>query len=208
VPGRQHRTLDDEAVGSSLLDQRRPAAGVRRHARDAHRNLGAFDRGDPLADELFADRRLVDLLQQGVDVLARRLGDLLQHARWVRIAGLEAIQVEHRHAAEPAHLDREADVHDTIHRRRQDGNSEPKRAQLKATVNFLGVDRDPAWNEGDFVEAIGAAGPLEAAQLNSFAGLESRGFCGRTHTHGRRLRNRVELKGCACTSIEGGFGGL
>src|SRR3989442_431073 len=85
---------------------------------------------------------------------------------------------------------------------------EPERAQLKAAVDFLGVDRHPARNEGDFIEAVGAAGSFEAAQLDGFAGLEGRGLYGRTHTHRRRLRNRVELKGYACTSIRGGFGGL
>ena len=206
MPRRQHRTLDDEAVGPGLLDQRRPATGVRRHARDAHRNLGAFDGGDPLADELFANRCLVHLLQQRVDVLARRLGDLLKDARRVRVAGLEAIEVEYRHTTEPAHLDGEAHVHDTIHRRRQDGDGEPKGSQLKAAIDLFGIDRHPAWNEGDFVEAIGAAGPLEAAQFDSFAGLEGRGLDGRTHTHRSRRRIRVELKGYACTSIRGGGG--
>ncbi len=208
MPGGQHRPLDDEAIGAGLLDQAGPAAGMRRHARNADRNLGALDRRDPLADQLFADRGLVELLQQPIDPLARRLGDLLKHAGGVRVARLESIEVEHGHATETAHLDRKSHVHDPVHRRGENRDGELQRAQLKAAVDFLRIDRHPPGNEGDFVEAVGATGPLESAQLDSLAGLEGRGFQGRTHTHRRRLRNRVELKGYACTSIRGGFGGL
>ena len=208
MPRGEDRPLDDQAIGPRLRDQAGAPAGVGRDGRNADRDPGPLDGCDPLSNQLLANRGLVQLLQQGVDVLPGRLRDLLQDAGRVGVAGLQPIEVEHRHAPQTAHLDREAHIDDAVHRRREDRDGQPERAQLNAAVDFLGIDRHPAGDQRHLIEAVGTAGPLEAAQLECLAGFERRGFQGRTHTHRRRLRTRIELKGCACTSERAGFRGL
>ena len=119
---REHGTLDHQAIGAGLLDQLCSAGGLCRHGRNANRDARPLDGGNALRDQRFANRRLVDLLQQRIDALARRLGNLLQDAGRIGVAGLEAIQVEDGHPAEPPHLDPETDVNHPVHGGREDGD--------------------------------------------------------------------------------------
>ena len=156
--------------------------------------------GDTLGDQRLADRRPVNLLEKRVDPIPRRLGDLPKHGRRIHIAGLQPIKVHDRHPAQAPHLDGKADVHHSVHRRCQDGNLQPQRTQLEGAVDFLRVDRDSTGDEGHLIEAVGPPCTLEAAKLDGFGRLERHRIQGRTHTHARRRCNRIEVKGCACTS--------
>ena len=206
MPRGQHRSLHHQAVSACLLHQAGALGGLGGNGRDADRYPSALDRRDSLTDQLLPNRSLVELLQQAVDAVPRRFGDFPKDARRVGITSLQPVEVEHSHPTQPPHLNRKADIDHAVHGRRQDRNRESERPELEGGINLIGVDRHPPRHQGDLVEPVGAASAFEAAELKGVAALEDRGLGGRTHTHGRRLRNRVALKGYAWSSGRVVFG--
>jgi hypothetical protein len=90
------------------------------------------------------------------------------------------IQVQDRDSAELSHRDREVDIDHAIHGGAPDWQRELEAiAKRKGDVDLVGIERDPAWHQGDLVESIRPAGPptdsyLEARLLpgNHSAGFE------------------------------------
>jgi len=132
---------------------------------DGARNTAGGDLLDALPDEPILHRRRVDLLQQGVDLLHGGLGDLREHLRRVFIPRLHAVEVEDRQAAELSHLRREVGVDDAIHRRGEEGDLERRPVDGECDVDFGGVHRHAARDQGHLIEPVRAPGPLASAQF-------------------------------------------
>src|SRR5467141_1787706 len=177
----QHRALDDQNVGSGLLDELGTLFGASWDGGDGAWNARCLDRPDACADQLGCDRLSVGLSEDGIDRRLVRLCDLLDDRRRILIARVDAVEVEHRNSAKLAHRDRELDVDDAVHR----GTPERKWKRETVThrkryVDLVGVERHAARHERDFVEPVSAtrAPPdpdLEARLLpgNLFSGLQS-----------------------------------
>src|SRR5581483_5787500 len=125
---------------------------------------------DPLADELRLDRFAVGLFQDRVHgrLVGRR--DLLDDRPRVLVPRVDSVEVQHRDAAELAHGDRELDVDHAVHRRTPEGKLELELfaiAQREGDVDLVRVERHAARDEGDLVEAIGAARAPANAYLES-----------------------------------------
>ena len=96
MPRGEHCALDDKDVGACLLNDLGALLGSRRDCRDRTRHAGSLDRVDALRDELGLDRLAIDLFEDGVDVRLVRLGDSLDDRRGVLVAGVDAVEVQHR----------------------------------------------------------------------------------------------------------------
>jgi hypothetical protein len=142
-----------------------------------------LDGGDALPDEMLADRSLVELLQQTVDMLPGCLGNLAKDAGGIGITSLQAVQIEDGDAAKPAHLDREADIDDAVHRRGKDRHGQSQVAEGDAGVDLVRVDGDASGHQGDLVETVGPTSLLEAAELEGLGGRRRDRLDRRTHTH-------------------------
>src|SRR6266849_3526905 len=112
----QHRALDDQHVGSSLLHELGALFGASRDGGDGAWNARCFDRLDALADQLGFDWLSVGFSEDGIDRRLVRLSDLLDDRRGILIARVDAVEVEHRNSAKLTHRDRELDVDDAVHR--------------------------------------------------------------------------------------------
>ena len=123
---------------------------------------------------MFANRGLIDLLQQPVDAIARGFANLAEDAGGVDVAGLQPVEVDDGHPAQPADFNRETDVDDAIHGGREDGDGEPQRAQLEGAVDLLGVNGDSPRHQRHLIKAVGATRPLESTQLQRVGGHHGR----------------------------------
>ena len=167
VTGRRDGRLDDEDVDARLDGERRQALGAGRRAGDGAERALSLDLADALADELRTHRLGVDLLEEGRDILLARGGDLLENAFGVVVARLQAVDVEDGQAAELGEDGGGARADDGVHSGRQERQAQLHVAQGEGDVGKLGVDRDVAGNDGDLVEAVGAAHLLGAGRSHA-----------------------------------------
>jgi len=71
---------------------------------------------------------------------------------------VDPVEVEHSHAAELAHRDREVDVDHSIHGRTPDRDVQAEAfAKRKRDVDLVGIERDATGDERDLVETVGAS---------------------------------------------------
>jgi hypothetical protein len=165
VPGGEHGALHHEHVGAGFLDDRSPALRVCGHRRDGACHARAGDLLDPLADEPVLHRRHVDLLQECVDLVHRRLCDGREDLGRILVARLHAVEVEHGESAEVSHLRGEAGVHDAVHGGGEEGDLQAGAVDREGHVDFRGVHGHPTRDQGNLVEPIRAPGPFASAQL-------------------------------------------
>src|SRR5438445_184556 len=132
VAGGEHGALDDEHVGAGLLDDGATSLGVVGDRRDRTGHPAFLDLLDALSDQPVLHRCSVELLQQDVDVLRRRGGDLGENRAGILVTGLHPVEVENRETPVPAHLVDEVDVDHSVHRRGQDGELETATVEAEA----------------------------------------------------------------------------
>ena len=102
VLGGDHRALDDEDVEPGLERDLVPLLDLLRGQRRRGDDAVGLDLLDPLGDQLRLDRLGVDLLHLARRVFAVERRDPLELRVRVLIAGPDALEVEHREAAEAA----------------------------------------------------------------------------------------------------------
>ena len=106
VLGRHDRALDHEDVELGLERELVVALDLLRRQRRGGGDAGVLDLADALVDQLFLDGLLIDLLHAPRRLVVGQLRDLGEDRIRVLVAGLKALEVEHRKPAEPADLDR------------------------------------------------------------------------------------------------------
>src|SRR6185437_16803277 len=94
-----------------------------------------------------------------------QLGDPLQLLVGVLVASEDALEVEHRQAAELADDSRRLRGDDAVHRGGQNRQLELVRTELPGDVDVVGVARAPGGHDRDVVEAVCTAALLAAANL-------------------------------------------
>ena len=124
VPRRRHLALDEEQVGAVLGAERAEPPGDARRGRDRGLRARRVDRLDAVGDEVLADRLLIRLRQDVVDLGVRCRRDPLQDRVGIVVAGLDALEVEDREPAEPCQLPGHPGIHDRVHRRGEDRDLE------------------------------------------------------------------------------------
>ena len=116
-----------------------------------------MDLGDPPRDQLLADRRGVGRGKRVVDLVVGSGGDRGEDLAGLVVAGLDALEVEDRQAAEPGQPAGERGVDDRVHRRREDRDRELDAAEDLAQLDVGRLDRVGAGRERDVLEAVGRA---------------------------------------------------
>ena len=101
-------------------------------------------------------------MQQSGNVVLVRLHNFLEHFGRIFVACLDAFQVEHRQAAEPAHFDGKTHIHHAIHGAGQDRDFQFQRRhiasrQAESSINLVRIKRDTAGDECDLVEPVSHA---------------------------------------------------
>jgi len=140
VAGGEHSALHDEDVRARLLRKLGSLFGASGDRRDCTRNAGGLDRVDALGDELGLDGLAVNLFEKSVDLRLVCLGDSLDDRGRILVAGVDAVKVQHRKAAELAHRDSELDVDDAVHCRTPDWDREPEAvAKREGDVDLVRV---------------------------------------------------------------------
>src|SRR5438445_12785573 len=102
MPRGEHGALHHENVGARLLRDGRTPLGMARHGRHRARRSGRLDLLDALTDQPVLHRRGVDLLQDGVDLLRRRGGDITNNIRTVLYTSLLPDAEDHREPTQAA----------------------------------------------------------------------------------------------------------
>jgi len=141
-------------------------------------HAGALDLADARLDQLRPHGRLVGLLEDVVDLRPVGVGDAPDDRGRVLVAGLDAVEVQHGQAAEPAHRHGERDVDDAVHRRAPEGDGKLQPAQAERDVDLVGVDGHPARHQRDLVEPVRTSSPSPDADLRARCGVLSQGLDG------------------------------
>ena len=163
---RDDGALDDEDVEPRTDRRLVVVPNALRSQRAGSQHAGLLDLADSGGDQLLVDRRLVDLLHPGRRAPLRQLGDLVELAVGVLVAGVDPLEVEHPEAAELAELDRDLRRDDPVHRRGQQRQLEQVRAELPPDVDVLRVAGPPRRNDRDVVEPVGLARLLAEPDLD------------------------------------------
>ena len=122
------------------------------------------------ADQLFLDRLVVELLHPARRLLGVERRDLVEHGVGVLVPGPEPFEVQARHAAELADLDRDLGRHHAVHRRADQREVEVERVDVPGDVDVLGISRAPTRDDRDVVEAVGLPTRLPDADLDFHPG--------------------------------------
>ena len=160
------RPLDHEHVESRLERDLVIAQHALRRQRRRDDDLLLLDLRDPLRDQLGLDRLRVDLLHLARRDLLRQRRDPLQLLIRVLVAREDALEVQHREAAEAADDAGGLRRDDAVHRRREQRQLELVRAELPRDVDVIGIARAPRGHDRDVVEAVRLAGLLPATDLD------------------------------------------
>ncbi len=105
VLGRHGRAADDEEVDPGIHDGLPQLLGALRGEGAGDGDAGGADLAQPLGDEVGLDLLAVDLLHAGGRQHRVEGGDLGEQRGGVLVAGPQALEVEHRQAAELAERD-------------------------------------------------------------------------------------------------------
>src|SRR5262249_43096986 len=81
-------------------------------------------------------------------------GEGVENHVGIGVAGEDALEVQHREAAHPPHLDGEGGTDHAVHGRGDDRDREAVAAQLPGDVHLAGVDRQGSGDQRDVVEAV------------------------------------------------------
>src|SRR5665213_1129369 len=166
--------LHHEHVSTCLLHDGRAPLRTRRRGGDGAGAAGRLDLLDAQADEAVLHGSCVDLLEEHVDVLRRRLGDVVKDVAGILVARLHAVEVEHGETAEASHLLGEADIDDAVHGRRQERDRERRSVEGEAQINLVGIDGHPSGHQRHLVEAVGAPRHLSPTELDLHTASRSR----------------------------------
>ncbi len=128
-------------------------------------DLLLLDLANPLGDQLGNDRLAVDLLHLARGRVLGQPRDPLELLVGVLVARKDALQVEHRQAAEPADDRGGLGRDDTVHRRGHHRQLELVGTELPGDVDVVGVARAPGGHDRDVIEAVCAAALLAASNL-------------------------------------------
>src|SRR6202521_973858 len=86
------------------------------------------------------------------------LSDSLDDRRRVFVACVDAVEIQDRQAAEPAHRDCELDVDHAVHRRTPDRDGKPEAlSQREGDVDLIRIQRDATGDKRDLVETVRAS---------------------------------------------------
>jgi len=157
VARRRHRGLDDEDVDAGFDGDGREFLRVRRCAGDRSNDLLSLHLAHALADEVWLDGLGVDVLQEGGYLVCGRVGDFLEERRRILIASVDALQVQHRQAAEAPQLRRERLVDYRVRGRCKDRYGKNEVAQIERHVREIRIDGEGPRDDGYLVETIGVA---------------------------------------------------
>ena len=108
-------------------------------------------------DQLLADRLLVDLAEQLLDVAVGGGRQPLEDRVGVVVAGLDALEIEDREATEAGQRTGQPGVDDRIHRGSQDRDRQVDAAEDLGEVDVGRLDGVGAGGERDVLEAVGRA---------------------------------------------------
>ena len=111
----------------------------------------------PGGDQVLADRLLVDLAEQVLDVAVGGGGDSLEDRVGVVVAGLDALEVEDREAAEAGQRAGHPGVDDGVHRGGEDRDRQVDAAEGLGEIDVGRLDGVGAGGERDVLEAVGRA---------------------------------------------------
>ena len=151
-----------------------PAGGARRRGDGDLRSRGV-DLLDPPGDELLADRGRVGLGQEVLDLVVGRGGDALEDRVGLVVAGLDALEVQDREAAESGQLAGEPGVDHRVHRRREHGDRERDAGERDRDVDVGRLDRLGAGGQRDVLEAVGRPEVVDLRPEHATAGGRRRG---------------------------------
>ena len=167
------RALDDEDVEAGLDRGLVVVAHALRRQRGRRDHALILDLANPLRDQVLAHRLGVDALHlRGRDLLGL-LGDPLELARGVVVAGPDALEVEDGEPAEVAEDAGGLGRDDAVHGRGEQRQVEAVRTERPGDVDVIGIARAPARHYRDVIEAICAAALLAASDLNFHGGILS-----------------------------------
>ena len=144
---------------------------------------------DPARDQVLAHGPRVGLGEDVVDIASGAVAMRTEHRHGVLVARLDALQVQHRQAAEPGQLTRRPCVDDRVHRRREDGDGEIDAGELDRRVDVRWLDRLQPGRERDIVEAVGGAERID------LGGMADRRAASLVHELSLRRRGRVDSTG-------------
>src|SRR5260370_1707738 len=116
--------LDDENVRARGLHQLRALSRAPRHRRNCARYAGGLDCLDALGDQVRLDRFAIHLFEDGIDGRFVRRRDPFDYRPRIRVASVDAIEIQNRDAAELAHRYGEFDVDDSVHGRAPNRNGQ------------------------------------------------------------------------------------
>jgi hypothetical protein len=108
---------------------------------------------DAPCDELFPDGSGVHLGQEVLDRIVGRGRDPFEDRVGIVVAGLDALEVQHREATQPGQLAREARIDHRVHRRGDDRDRERDPGQRTGDVDVGRLDRLGAGSQRDVLEA-------------------------------------------------------
>ena len=154
VLGRDDRALDHQDVEAGLDGDVDVVGHPLRRQRARDRDALRLDLLDPLGDQLGLDRLPVDLLEAPGGLGGRHRRDALQLGVGLLVAGLDALEVEDRQAADLADDPRRAGVDHAVHRRRQERQLERVPVELPREIDVLGIARPPARHDRDLVQPV------------------------------------------------------
>ena len=137
------RALDDQHVQARLQRELVVLQHPLRRQRGRHHDFLLLDFPDPLRDQLRLDRLAVDLLHLARGQLLGQAGDPLELLVGVLVAGEDALEVQHRQAAQAADDGGRLGRDDAVHRRGQHRQLELVGAELPGDVDVIGVAGAP-----------------------------------------------------------------
>ena len=138
-----------------LGTERAEAAGGARRGGDGGPRPGGVDGLDAGGDQVLADRLLIRLGEQVVDLGVGGGGDAPQDLGRVVVACLDALEVEDREATQAGQLAGHPHVDDGVHGRSQDRDGEVDATERLAEVDVGRLDRVRARRQRDVLEAVG-----------------------------------------------------
>src|SRR5699024_4117086 len=100
------------------------------------------------------------------DLVVRGGGDAVEEGLGVVVAGPQAFEVQHSQPAQTAQLDRGLRGHQGVHRGGEDRDVEVVGVHLPGGGDVLRVAGAPGRDHRHVVEAVAAASPLVAADLD------------------------------------------
>jgi hypothetical protein len=166
VLGRDHGTLHDEDVEPGLYGG--PVVLLYPLGRQGGGGYNATRLYllHPAEDELLFYGLLVELLQDARGLVLGQARYLLEDRLRVLVAGLQALQVQHREPAELSDDDRRAGVYGGVQGARQTREVQVQVPEAPGDVYVLRVPGPPARHYGDLVEPVGPPRRLSLPDLN------------------------------------------